>query len=198
MDVYFDRKEANVVQFLKRSIFFFTTRGKIKVKVNWKINQMNRNLNDWWNFSQWWWHVRISIFFVNKLYNLSSFGLGWSNLSILTWLLKFVLLVERDLFPRFISSHFTGESNLISFYLHRLKIMKNKFLILLLNVKHLIVWSNIEVVQSLCHHADTLNYMLYITATKDGRSASPFHASLLYGGSLFLQSAYILFVMLSG
>jgi hypothetical protein len=48
MDVYFDRKEANVVQFLKRSIFFFTIRGKIKVKVkvNWKINQMNGNLND--------------------------------------------------------------------------------------------------------------------------------------------------------
>lgn len=130
-------------------------------------------------------------FVVNKFYYLFSYViLGWWVLGILTWLVKSVLPVELCFFYKkkinFIHCHFTGEDNLILFDLYQPIIVKNKFLILLLNVNH----SKIKAVHSLCYYVDTLNHMLPITATKNWMSGSPFHS--------FPAICLYLLVMLSG
>jgi hypothetical protein len=146
-----------------------------------------------------WWHLRITIFVVNKFYYLFSYViLGWWVLGILTWLVKSVLPVEHRFFflkkkINFIHCHLTGEDNLILFDLYQPIIVKNKFLILLLNVNH----SKIKAVHSLCYYIDTLNHMLPITATKIEWVEVPSMLPSLWSMSFHAICLYLL-VMLSG
>lgn len=74
-----------------------------------------------------------------------------------------MVALKNCYFFYFIHCHFTGGDNLVLFDLYQPIIVKNKFLNLLLNVKH----SKIKGVQSLCYYVDTLNHMLPISATKN-------------------------------